>query len=189
VDESNGLSSIELLERARAGDPRALDRLLARYLPALRRWASGRLPRWARDLLDTDDMIQETVIKTLRNVDAFAPRREGALAAYLRQALHNRIRDEVRNAARRPRREPVAEGREAVAASPLEQAIGAEALARYEAALARLDEDDRELILARIELNLGYEEVARACGKASPDAARMAVRRALVRLAQEMDRG
>jgi RNA polymerase sigma factor (sigma-70 family) len=188
--ERNGLlSSVELLERARRGDRRALDDLLARYLPALRRWASGRLPRWARDLLDTDDLIQETIIKSLRNVEGFVPRGEGALAAYLRQALRNRIRDEVRDAARRPGRGELLDEPRTQAASPLEDAIGAEALERYEAALSRLGDDDRELVLARIEMALGYAEVARSCGRPSPEAARMAVRRALVRLAQEMDRG
>lgn len=184
----DGLSSTELMERARGGDDRALDRLFARYLPILRRWAAGRLPRWARDLLDTDDMIQETLIKTVRNVETFAPRHDGALAAYLRQALHNRIRDEVRNASRRPRREEIPEDRADETASPLEAAIGEEASRKYEEALARLSEEEREVVLARIELGLGYEEIARATNRPSADAARMAVRRALVRLATAMER-
>src|SRR6478736_1451369 len=78
-------SSFELLEGARAGDPAALDRLLSRYLSPLQRWASGRLPRWARDLSDTGDLVQETLIRTLRNIGSFRPEREGALQAYLRQ--------------------------------------------------------------------------------------------------------
>jgi RNA polymerase sigma-70 factor (ECF subfamily) len=65
--------------------------------------------------------------------------------------------------------------------------VGAEALARYERALARLDEDDRALVLARVEMDLDYAAVAVSCGKPSPDAARMAVTRALVRLAKEMN--
>src|SRR4029450_10705025 len=71
-------SSLELLERARDGDAAALDRLLTRYLRPLQRWASGRLPRWARDLSDTGDLVQETLIQTLRNMGTFRPRREGA---------------------------------------------------------------------------------------------------------------
>jgi len=184
-----GVSSIELVQQARAGNREALDRLLARYLPPMRRWASGRLPRWARDLLDTDDMIQEILIKTLRNVEDFVPRSEGALAGYLRQALHNRIRDEMRNATRRPRRDALPEDRADIAASPLEAAIGSEAVARYEAALERLNDDDRELILARIEMDLGYEEIARITRRPTADAARMAIQRALLRLATEMDHG
>lgn len=186
--DTDELSSVELVRRARTGDHRALDRLFARYLPILRRWAAGRLPGWARDVLDTDDMIQETLIKTLRNVETFVPRHDGALAAYLRQALTNRIRDEVRNAARRPRTEEIAPDLADGGTSPLETAIGSEALRRYEQALGRLSEENRELVLARVELGLSYEEVARATNKPTADAARMAVSRALVRLATEMDR-
>ena len=185
--DSDRLSSVELVRRARGGDQEALDRLFERYLPLLRRWAAGRLPLWARGLVDTDDMIQETLIKTFRNVETFVPRHDGALAAYLRQALDNRIRDEVRNAGRRPRTEELRENQSDPAASPLEAAIGGEALRRYEDALGRIPADDRELVLARVEMGLSYDEVARATNKPTADAARMAVSRALVRLATEMD--
>ena len=50
-------TSVELLRRARDGESEALDRLLERYLPPFRAWASRRLPRWARDGLDTDDLV------------------------------------------------------------------------------------------------------------------------------------
>ena len=62
-------SSMALLKRARAGDRQALEALTARYLPRLRRWASGRLPRWARDLADTEDLVQETVLQTFKRID------------------------------------------------------------------------------------------------------------------------
>ena len=51
-------SSVDLLERAQAGDRAALDAPVARYLPRLRRSASGRLPRWARDRADTQDLVR-----------------------------------------------------------------------------------------------------------------------------------
>src|SRR5436190_22008720 len=35
-------STIDLVERAKTGDAEALNRLFARFLPSLRRWASGR---------------------------------------------------------------------------------------------------------------------------------------------------
>src|SRR6202035_2381849 len=95
-------STFDLVERAKSGDGDALNRLFARYLPSLRRWASGRLPRWARDLMDTDDLVQETMIRAVKRLGAFESRHEGALQAYLRQAVVNRIRDEVRRSARLP---------------------------------------------------------------------------------------
>jgi RNA polymerase sigma-70 factor (ECF subfamily) len=166
-----------------------LDDLIRRHQAPLRRWARGRLPRWTRDLRDTEDLVQETLTQTLRHIKDFEPRHDGALQAYLRQALINRVRDEVRRVSRHPAPtglEDEAE-QEAASASPLDEAIGQEAVARYEAALQRLRPEEREVIIARVEMQQSYGQIAAAHGKASADAARMAVTRALVRLAEEMD--
>lgn len=180
-------TTADLLARARRGDADALNELFARYLQPLRRWARGRLPRWTRDLRDTDDLVQETLLQTLGRLDSFEPRHEGALQAYLRQAVVNRIRDEVRRVGRRPLAGAIDEEHPDSAVSPLEQAIGAEALERYEAALERLGPEEREMVVARVEMGNSYQQIAVAHGKPSADAARMAVARALVRLAAEMD--
>jgi len=179
-------SSFVLLQRARAGDEDALNRLIGRYLPGLRRFATGRLPRDRYDLLDTDDLVQETLMRAVRHLESFEARREGALRAYLRQSLLNRIRDEARRARRRPAPTELPEDAPAAGASPLEEAIGHEAVERYEAALLKLREEDREAIVARIEMGCSYEALAEALEKPSADAARMAVSRALVRLAKEI---
>jgi RNA polymerase sigma-70 factor (ECF subfamily) len=181
-------TTADLLSRARLGDEEARNELFARYLPSLRRWARGRLPRWTRDLRDTEDVVQETLLQTLKNIDAFKPRHEGALQAYLRQALMNRVRDEVRRVSRRGvGEELVDDAHRDESASPLDEAIGRQAVARYEAALARLRPAERELVIARVELGQSYQQIAAAHGKASADAARMGVSRALLRLAEEMD--
>jgi RNA polymerase sigma factor (sigma-70 family) len=182
-------STTDLLRRARGGDAQALDDLIRRHQAPLRRWARGRLPRWTRDLRDTEDLVQETLVQTLRHIDDFEPRHEGALQAYLRQALINRVRDEVRRVGRHPKQAELDDQDEPSdsAASPLEEAIGQEALERYESALQRLRPEEREVIIARVEMQQSYAQIAAAHGKASPDAARMAVTRALVRLAEEMD--
>ena len=179
-------STLSLLTRAQAGDAQAQTDLFARYVPALRRWAAGRLPRWARDLADTPDLVQDSLLQTFKKLDGFEYRGEGAFQAYLRQAVLNRIRQEFRRADRRPAAEPIGSSAPDEALSPLELAIGAEKVARYEAALERLDAGERELVIGRVELGFTYAELAAACGKPSPDAARMAVGRALVRLAEEM---
>jgi RNA polymerase sigma factor (sigma-70 family) len=179
-------STFLLIEQIRAGDKSALDRLLRRYLPRLTRWASGRLPRGVRDLADTEDLVQETIISALRHIDHIEIRGEGALQAYLRRAVLNRIRDELRRHARRGPLELIDENVRATEDSPLEVAIGNEALARYEAALTRLSATDREAVIGRIELGQTYAEIATALGKPSTEAARMAVNRALARLARLM---
>jgi RNA polymerase sigma factor (sigma-70 family) len=179
-------SSVDLLDRARAGDQSALNALMARHLPRLRRWASGRLPRWARDVADTQDLVQETLLQTFKRIDKFEVRGAGALQAYLRQGVLNRIRDEFRRAGRRPPNEPLDSQKPDSGASPLDEAIGRQAVDRYETALQRLRAEDREAIVARIEMGFTHDELATLLGKPSANAARMAVERALVRLAGEM---
>lgn len=171
----------------RSGDAEARDRLVRRCLPALRRWARGRLPARARDLLDTDDLVQITLLRALDRVKSFEPRRDGAFLAYLTRALMNQIRNEIRSASRRPERANLTDNVVASMPSPLEEAIGNEAVAAYEAALATLPEEQREAIVMRIELAFTHREVAEALGCPSENAARMMVARALVRLAEAMD--
>ena len=180
-------STFELVEKAKTGDAEALDRIFTRYLPALRRWASGRLPQWTRDLMSTDDLVQETFIRAMKGINRFEMRHDGALHGYLRQAIVNRVRDEVRRGKRAPALTDIDDQHADRDATPLEQAIGQEAFERYEAALARLRTEEREAIVARVEMGLSYPEIAETLGKPTPEAARMAVSRALMRLAREME--
>ena len=182
-------ATCRLLERAKGGDREALDVLFGRHMPTLRRWASGRLPRWARDIADTQDLVQETLLQVFKRVATFEPRGDGALQAYLRQALMNRIRNEFRHKGRRPSFQALDEEAPGDHTSPLEAAIRQEQLDRYDAAMARLSEQERDLIVARVEVGLTYEEMAEALGKPSWNAARMATARALLRLAEELKRG
>jgi RNA polymerase sigma-70 factor (ECF subfamily) len=179
-------STAVLIQRVREGDKDSLERLIERHLAPLRRYASGRLPRWARDLADTDDLIQDTLLRTFSRVDAFDVRGPGALQAYLRQAVMNRLRDELRRKGRAPALVDVDEVQLAGDGSPLEDAIGAEAAARYVAALARLEPEEREAIIGRVEMEYSYADLADVLGKPTADAARKAARRALLRLAEEM---
>jgi RNA polymerase sigma-70 factor (ECF subfamily) len=180
------LATTQLLRRAKEGDRAALDSLMARYLPRLRNWASGRLPMRARSLLDTGDLVQEALLRTLERLDQIEVRGPGGFQAYVRSAVLNRIRDEIRWAGRRPGPDGVPETLESPAPSPLEMAMGADLVDRYERALATLTEEERQLVHLRIELDYDYEEIAGLAGRPSRDAARVAVKRALKRLAEAM---
>jgi RNA polymerase sigma-70 factor, ECF subfamily len=179
-------TSFQLLLRARGGSADAQERLCAKYLPRLQRWAHGRLPRSARAVLDTGDVVQDVLMRAIRHLTTFEPEHEWSFQAYLRESLMNRLRDEGRKTPRRLLNDPLDSSHPSRDASPLEHAIGSEAVARYETALARLRDSDRQAIIARCEWGMSHQEVAELLGKNSPGTAQVAVHRALVRLAQEM---
>jgi RNA polymerase sigma-70 factor (ECF subfamily) len=179
-------STIQVLERARAGDRSAARILLERALPPLRRWARGRIPSSGRGPADTEDVIQDAVVQTLKRIDTFEHRNVGALQAFLREVVMNRIRDIARRVQRRGAplepSEDLADGEP----SPLERAIMRQKMDRFIDALQHLRPADRQAIIWRVELGYSYEEIASRLGKPSTAAARMAVKRALERLASEM---
>ena len=174
--------TIELVVRARSGDRQAVEALLQRSVPQLKRWAHGKLPPAARNTLDTGDLVQETVLHVLRRLDTFQPHHVGAMQAYLRQSVLNRIRDEVRRIGRHPASCELPDDMPSEEPSPHEQAVMAEAVSRYCEALTVLSPRDRQLVVARIEAQWSYDEIARHFDMPTPDAARMAVSRALRRL-------
>ena len=89
-------STKTLILRVRNGDAAARERLVARFLPALQRWAHGRLPAKARGMVETDDVVQVSLMRALSRVEEFDPRRQGAFLAYLHRILLNSIREEIR---------------------------------------------------------------------------------------------
>lgn len=179
-------SSTELVQRAQSGDATALDRLLTRYRPRLRRWASGRLPRYARVSSDTEDLVQDALVGTIKNLKAFEDRGEWALQAYLRRAVTNRVRDELRKHSCLPPREEMQDNVTSGEPSPLQTALSSQTFDRYERALAPLSGEERKAVVARVELGCSYAEIAAIVGKPSADAARMTVARALDKVARAM---
>ncbi len=177
-----------LLERVRGGDAAAREALVARFLPLLRRWGHGRLPPHARGLADTDDLVQVTLLRALDRVEGFEARREGAFLAYLRRILLNAVRDEVRRSRRRPAdrigdHEPPDD-----APSLLERQVGRDVMESYEAALASLSPSQQEAVIMRVEFGYAYAQIAEAIGGTTANAVRMKVARALVELAEAMER-
>jgi RNA polymerase sigma-70 factor (ECF subfamily) len=182
--DGDGQSTTVLLNRARSGDDLARDELVRRLLPRLRRWAHGRLPQSARDMADTDDLVQVSLMRALDHLQDFEPRHEGAFLAYLRRIVLNAVRDELRRAGRRPFRTDLGDSLPQPGPSLVEQAIGRELVEAYEAALSALPEEQREAVIMRIEFGYTYPEIAEALGRPSANAARMAVSRALLRLGE-----
>lgn len=175
-------STRSLVRRMRLGERLAVDHLFARLTRHIRRWTHGRLPNRTRHLTDTGDVAQEVAIKAWRNLHRVRLERPGDLEAYIRQAVGNRLRDEARRAQRTPEMTGVDSTVPAAATSPLQAAMSSENWQHYQAALAALPGEERTAIVARVEDGYSYQQLARLLGKSSPDAARMAVNRAVHRL-------
>jgi RNA polymerase sigma-70 factor (ECF subfamily) len=178
-------STVEVLERAQRGDELAAEILIERALPPVRRWARGRLPQYARSGADTEDVVQDAFLRTLRSIKRFQHRTVGGLQAYLRRAVVNRIRDLIRGSKRRGTEVGVDPEQRDWMPSPLEAAIMRQQLDRFLEALRRLRPADRQVIVWRIELGYSAEEIATRLGK-SKAAAGMTVTRAMARLAKEL---
>ena len=181
-------STYRLIREIQAGDDEAVERLCQRYLPRMKRWAHGRLPRCARSLQDTDDLVQDVLVATVQSLARFEYRRSRALQAYVRRALKNKIWQEMRNSRRRPDSVEIEEHAAIEYRSPLEDLVATNVIRNYEDALERLKPSDREAVVARVELGCSYAEIADALDKPTESAARKAVSRALFRLAREMGR-
>jgi RNA polymerase sigma-70 factor (ECF subfamily) len=183
---SSSTHSAELVLRFQGGDQRSLDRLWARYLPRLKRWAHGRLPAPNRDQTSTDDLIQDAFVRSLARLRTLTPQ-GSTLFAYFRTIVLNQIRDYARQNARRPTRDLMeSDAHVDPTPSPLEEILGREALEPYERALGMLSEEDQQLVIAFVELRCTDRELAELFEKPTPNAARMARARAIARLVRAM---
>ncbi len=165
----------------------AVERLFALLLPHLVRWTRGRLPYRARRRLDSGDLVQEALVGALQHLPDLDQRAPETVRAYVQQSIRNRIRDEVRRSGlgEAPGEAP-GEGAAAAGLSPLDDAILSENERRYRLALGRLAAEERELIVGRVDRGLSYEELAQSTGKPTANAARVATRRAVLKLARLM---
>jgi RNA polymerase sigma-70 factor, ECF subfamily len=171
-----------LIRRFHDGETAARDELVARCLPALRRWAHGRLPAWGRDLSETEDLVQVALMRAVGGLDRFRPERQGAFLAYLRQILMNALRDELRRSQRQPHTAMEEESLEAAAAP--NPSAAPEDLMTYEKALEGLADRQRQAVVLRLEFGMTFPEVAAELELPSANAARMLVSRGLLKIAE-----
>ncbi len=179
-------STVDLLERFKQGDENAVNQLVERSIPPLRRWARGRLPQWARSLEETQDVVQHAVLCALPHLKTFTASHPGALQAYLKRAVDNHIKDEIRKAKVRPALAELPADHPDKGPGPVEVVSGRELEERYRKALKTLRDTERQAIIARVERHESYDEIAVALGKPSADAARMTIVRALKNLLDAM---
>ena len=179
-------STATLIRALRNGDAHARERLVERCLPLLRRWARGRLPRYGRDLSETDDIVQVSLLRALNRLEEFDSQRPGAFVAYLRTILMNVVREEIRRTARTGQAWQPAESLADPGQSLVDRVIGQQTMERYEDALATLTEAQRQAVVLRIEFDMTYPEIAAELEADSADAVRMLVARGVATLAEAM---
>ncbi len=180
-------TTADLVARIRGGDQVALEMLINRILPSLRRIGHKRLAGHARSLLDIDDLVQDALVSLVRRLPHFVCHTPGGLLAYLQRVIVNRIIDATRKRASRVEWIALPDDCEGQAESPLQRVIDKEEMLRYRAALLRLKPRDRQLIVMRIEHRLSYPEIATHLGAPSPNAARVALIRAMARLVSALE--
>jgi RNA polymerase sigma factor (sigma-70 family) len=178
-------STAVLFSRARRGDREAWDAVIGPCLRPLSEFAARWLPADVRSRIGPDDLVQEAVINAIAQLHRFEFRHRGAFLAYLRTSIRHRIVDELRRASRRRAAAPFIEPVDG-ARSPLQRIIDMQNVERYSRALARLGDRDRQLIVLRVEQQLSYSDVAARLGLSSEPAVRIAVKRALSRLARRL---
>jgi RNA polymerase sigma factor (sigma-70 family) len=178
-------STVDILDRAKQGNWTAVQALVARVTPSVRRWARGRVPRHVRHHANTEDVVQDAVLNLLKGIKRVRYRSVGELQAYLRTSVVNRIRDLIRGTRRRGTPLELGDALRDSAPSPLETAIMHQELSAFLAALQRLRPADRQVIIWRIEIGYSVDEIADRLGK-SKAAAAMTVSRAMARLAAEL---
>ena len=180
-------ATADLVARIRGGDQVALEMLINRILPSLRRIGHRRLAGHARSLLDIDDLIQDALVSLVRRLPHFVCHTPGALLAYLQRVIVNRIIDATRKRASQGEWIALPDECAGQVASPLQRVIDKEEMLRYRAAMLRLKPRDRQLIVMRVEHRLTYQEIATRLDVPSPNAARVALIRAMARLVSALE--
>lgn len=193
-DDSPLESTASLLRRARAGEAIARNQLFLRYGAILRRWAHGRFRQCMGSDKDTQDFVQETLLRALKKLDSFEPRREGAFLAYLREILRNLALDEGRRLERRPPSAALSEWIRDKGPSPEGLTIREEIFEIYEKALRHFKPRTREALILKLEFGFNYRQIAEALNQRpeetmhvrTENAVRVLIKRAVVRLAEHM---
>ena len=181
-----------LLARARTGDGDARGRLLQAHRPYLTLLARLQIGRRLAGKADPADVVQETFLEAHRDFDAFRGTSAAELLAWLRQVLARNLANLVRRylgtRARDPRLEvdlaadldrssqALANALAAPQSTPSERAANAEQAARLAAALARLPDDYRDVLLLRYVEGLPFAAVAARMGRSVDSVEKLWVR-------------
>ncbi|MBL8723572.1 MAG: RNA polymerase sigma factor [Planctomycetes bacterium] len=186
-----GPDSQYLVAAVHRGDAAALEALLRRHLPDLRVFVRAKSSPQLRAQESCSDLVQTVCREVLQSVESYEWRGEGSFRRWLFTLALNKLRNRADyHAAERRDAARVVGGDEVVGETPggfgpSQHAIAAEAAAKLEASLDRLDEDQREVILMARVIGMSHGEIAAETGL-TEGAVRTRLSRAMARLATLM---
>jgi RNA polymerase sigma-70 factor (ECF subfamily) len=192
--ENDSADTMDLLQRARAGDGEALNTIFTRHRERLRRMVDIRLDRRLQARVDASDVIQEAYLEVAQRLDEYL--RDPKLPLFLwlrlvvgqrlmklhRQHLGAQMRDVGREVSLCHQALPAASSAALAAqllgkhTSPTQAVMRAERLLRIQDALNTLDPLDREVLALRHFEELTRAETAQVLGIEEAAAAKRYVR-------------
>jgi len=195
----------DLVARACSGERGALERLLFMHHDRLRRSIRRRLPRAVAQLATEDDVLQETLIRAFRGIQAFSYHGPESFYSWLSTIAGNYMKDLMRKQSaakrggdrarlQRADSDDSGEGVESLLAklaidehSPSRSVARREAIAALHVALASIKRECRDASDLRYFEGLSVTEVAQRMGK-TDRAVHMLCYRGLERLREAMGR-
>jgi RNA polymerase sigma-70 factor, ECF subfamily len=192
--KSDSARTRSLLDQVQAGNRQALDQLLARYQSELLTFVNRRLDPRVRARLNSSDVVQEAQMEAARRIDDYLKRRPMPFHLWIRKTAYQRLlnlhRDHRRRACRSVDRE-IALPNDTSAeltrslivrgSSPSARIVAREQAEQISKAVARLSDNDREILLMRHVEQLPYEDIG-CLFDIAPAAARQRYGRAMIRL-------
>jgi RNA polymerase sigma-70 factor, ECF subfamily len=178
----------DLLKRVEQRDPEAVDRLWERHRAPLKRMVGLRLDEALARRVDASDVVQDVLIEANQRIREYLHNPSMPFHLWLRQIARDHMIDQHRRhrvAAKRSldRERPITSPRFADRSSvdlaaqlrdpgltPAASALRAELGRRFQEAIARLEDDDREIILLRHFEQLSNSEAARSLNLSEPAA-------------------
>ena len=193
----------QLLLNIRHGSDEAVNQLLERHRPAVRRMIDLRMDPVLKRRVDASDIVQEVLIQANRRLQSYLENPVMPFHLWIRQMAKDRLIDAHRRHRQTARRSMDREQPLAAAASgessldllaqlhdqeltPAAAATWQELQNRFEQACSRLDESDQEIVLMRHFEHMSNGDVAAAL-ELTPQAASMRYLRAMRRLRKLLD--
>ena len=194
-----GEHTLQLLQEVESGEPDAVNRLMDRHREAVRRMVQMRLDHAVARRVDASDVVQDVLLEASQRMKDYIQNPGMPFHLWLRQLAKDRVIDMHRRHRAAQRRSVDREqnlstmntdDRSAadLAAllkdaelTPAAATLRKEMEQRFLAAIAQLEDNDREMIIMRHFEHLGNSEVAQALGLSAP-AAGMRYLRAIRRL-------